>query len=54
MGLDVHARELPELLPLVVAGVASTLADGMERGATALDTGAAANVLDRHIEATNR
>ena len=38
---------------LVVAGLADNLADGMERGGEALDSGAAADTLAAHIAATN-
>ena len=39
---------------LTVAGVASDLGDGLQRAAESLDSGKAADVLDRWIEASNR
>jgi anthranilate phosphoribosyltransferase len=39
---------------LTVAGVASHLGDGLQRAAESLDSGKAAGVLDRWIEASNR
>ena len=38
---------------LVVAGVVESLEDGLQRSAVAIDSGAAAETLDAHIEATN-
>jgi anthranilate phosphoribosyltransferase len=38
---------------LIVAGKAASLGDGVERAARAIDTGAAAQALDRLVAVTN-